>query len=126
MNRAILNELQRQRCYPSITMLINTTPGTPLTPSEVDGAMRLACHADDRLDGDVSDILRRDLIFRLTDMIREQAGQPSTHALALFLSPDHAATVRLGCAIDERVTIGDTFTTRDLVADQHIAAILRY
>ena len=125
MNRVILNELQRQRCYPSITLLINTTPGAPLTPSELNNATQLVCHTDDRLDGDVSETLRHKLIAGLTDMINEQAGQPSTHALALFISPDYTATVRLGRAIDERVTIDDTFTTRDLVADLNRTALYR-
>ncbi len=125
MNRATLNELQRQRCYPSITMLINTTPGSALTPSELDTAVRLTCQADDRLDGDISDTLRHNLITRLTDLTTEQAGQPSTRALALFVSPDHTAAVRLGRAIDERVTIDDTFTTRDLVADLNRTALYR-
>jgi len=125
MNRATLNELHRQRCYPSITMLINTTPGSPLTPGEFDTATQLVCHADDRLDGDVSDNLRSSLIIRLTDLITEQAGQRSTHALALFVSPEYTAAVRLGRAIDERVTIDDTFTTRDLVADLNRTALYR-
>ncbi len=125
MNRATLNELQRQRCYPSITLLLNTTPGTTLTPTEVDTATRLTCHTDGRLDGDISDTLRHTLITRLTNLITEHAGQPSTHALALFISPEHTAAVRLGRTIDERVTIDDTFTTRDLVADLNRTALYR-
>ena len=125
MNRALLNDLQRQRCYPSISVLLNTTPGAVLGATELDTATRLACHADNRLDGDISDTLRHTLIARLTTLIDEQAGQPSTHALALFVSPDHAAAVRLGRAIDERVTIDDTFTTRDLVADLNRTALYR-
>ena len=125
MNRATLDELLRLRCYPSITMLINTTPGTPLTASELDTATRLVCHADDRLDGDISDTLRHHLITRLTDLIAQHAGERSTQALAVFVSPDHTAVVRLGRSIDERVTIDDTFTTRDLVADLNRTALYR-
>ena len=125
MNRATLNELQRQRCYPSITVLLNTTPGSVLTPSELDTATRLVCQADDRLDGDISDTLRHHLIGRLNSLIDEQAGQTSTRALALFASPDHSATVRLGRPVTERATIDDTFTTRDLVADLNRTALYR-
>jgi len=125
MNRATLTELQRQRCYPSITMLVNTTPGNPLSASEVDTATRLASQADDRLDGDVSDTLRHTLITRLTGLITEHAGQASTQALALFVSLEHSAAVRLGRTVDERVTIDDTFTTRDLVADLNRTALYR-
>ena len=125
MNRATLAELQRQRCYPSITILVNTTPGSPLTTSELDTATRLLSHTDDRLEGDISDTLRHALLTRIGDLVGEHAGQPSTHALALFVSPDHSAAVRLGRRIEERVTIDDTFTTRDLVADLNRTALYR-
>ncbi len=125
MNRATLNELQRQRCYPSITLLLNTTPGSTLTASEIDTVHRLIAHTDDRLDGDVSDTLRHDLIGRLKSLLNQQAGQPSTRALAMFISPDHSAAVRLGRPVTERVTIDDTFTTRDLVADLNRTAVYR-
>ena len=125
MNRATLNELQRQRCYPSITLLLNTTLGTALTPSELDTTTRLVCQADDRLDGDISDTLRHHLIARLNALLEEQAGQPATRALAVFVSPDYSAAVRLGRPIADRVTIDDTFTTRDLVADLNRTALYR-
>ena len=117
MNKALLTELQHQRGYPSITVLINTTPGTALTPDEVDTAFRFACEADTRLEGDVSDRLRSELISRLADLITDQTNQRSTRALALCVSPDYTAAVRLGRTLDQRVIIDDTFATRDLVAD---------
>jgi hypothetical protein len=125
MNRATVNELQRQRCYPSITLLLNTTPGSALTPSELDAVSRLICQVDDRLEGDVSDTLRQHLIGRLHRLIEEQAGQPGTRALAVFASPDHSAAVRLEHHVTERATIDDTFTTRDLVADLNRTALYR-
>ncbi len=125
MNRATLNELQRQRSYPSITVLVNTTPGATLSPSETDAAIRLACHADTRLDGDVSDPLRNTLITRLTDLIHEQTNERSAHALALCVSADYTAAVRLGRNVTERVIIDDTFATRDLVADLNRTALYR-
>jgi hypothetical protein len=125
MNRALLAELQGQRCYPSVTLLLNTTPGSPLTPAETDAAMRLIAQMDDRLEGDVSDALRRHLRERIVDLLHAESGQPASHALALFVSPDHTAAVRLGRAVDERVTIDDTFTTRDLVADLNRTALYR-
>lgn len=125
MNRATLNELQSQRCYPSITVLFNTTLGSTLTPNELDTATRLICQADDRLDGDISDTLRHHLINRLKTLIDEQVHQTSTRALGLFVSPDYTATVRLGRPVTERATIDDTFTTRDLVADLNRTALYR-
>lgn len=125
MNRAMLNELQRQRCYPSITVLLNTTPGGSLAPLDLDTLMRLSAIVDTRLEGDVSDALRRDLLARLAGIITEQAGERCTQALALFISPEHTAAVRLGRTVVERVIIDDTFATRDLVADLNRTALYR-
>jgi hypothetical protein len=97
MNRATLAEVQRLRCYPSITLLMNTTPGVPLTPSERGTAQGLLQRLDDGLEVDVSDALRLSLTTRLANLVDE-----------------HAA---------ERVTVDDTFTTRDLVADLNRTAL---
>ena len=125
MNKALLSELQHQHGYPSITVLINTTPGAALTPNDVDTAFRFACEADTRLDGDISDRLRTALISRLADLITDQTNQPSTRALALCVSPDYTAAVRLGRTVDQRLIIDDTFATRDLVADLNRTAHYR-
>jgi len=125
MNKALLTELQRQRSYPSITVLMNTTPGTALAPHEADTAFRFACEADTRLEGDVSDRLRTALISRLADLITDQTNQRSTRALALCVSPEYTAAVRLGRAVEQRLIIDDTFATRDLVADLNRTAHYR-
>ncbi len=125
MNKALLTELQQQRGYPSITVLINTTPGSVLIPNDVDTAFRFACEADNRLDGDVSDRLRTALISRLADLITGQTNQPSARALALCVSPEYTAAVRLGRTVDQRLIIDDTFATRDLVADLNRTAQYR-
>lgn len=125
MNRALLDELQRRRAYPSVTVLLNTTAATPLTAAEFDVAARLIAQVDERLTGDVGDDVRAEMLARLEALLGEQAALPSSHALALFVSPDYQAAVRLGRAIEERVTIDDTFTTRDLVADLNRTALYR-
>ncbi|HYN33046.1 MAG TPA: hypothetical protein VES40_10520, partial [Ilumatobacteraceae bacterium] len=85
MNRATLVEVQRLRCYPSITLLLNTTPGARLTPAERDTARVLMQQVDDRLEGDVSDALRLSLTNRLAALVDEQAAERSAHAVALFV-----------------------------------------
>lgn len=123
MNSATLAEVQRLRCYPSITLLLNTTPGAPFTPAERNTAQFLMQQVDDRLEGDVSDALRRSLTTRLVALVDEQAAQRSTQAVAMFVSPEYTAAVRLGSTLDERVTVDDTFTTRDLIVDLNRTAL---
>ncbi len=125
MNRALLAELQRQQAYPSITVLINTTPGVSPSESEIDTARRLADHADKRLVDDVPDEDRTSVIAALHALIADQSGEVSGKALALCVSPGYAAAVRLGREVQERVVIDDTFATRDLVADANRTALFR-
>ena len=126
MNRATLVDLQDRHAYPSITLLLNTTPGVPLSASERDAAAGLVRSAEQRLRTDhVDDDLRDRLVARLTALVDEHASAPATRALAVFMSPEHDAVVRLGRHVDERLTIDDTFATRDLVADLNRTALYR-
>lgn len=125
MNRALLADLQGRRAYPSITLLLNTTPGSRLQPEEIATASRLVEHAARRLDGDAPSDLRTALVERLLQLIDEAREEPSARALALCVSPDHAAAVRLGQPVEERVVIDETFATRDLVADLNRTARYR-
>jgi Bacterial archaeo-eukaryotic release factor family 3 len=125
VNRALLAELQRQQAYPSITVLINTTPGAALSASEIDTARRLADHADKRLTDDVPDEVRAAVIGSLHSLIAEQSGEVNGKAMALCVSPNYTAAVRLGREVQERVVVDDTFATRDLVADANRTAMFR-
>ncbi len=125
MNRFLLAQLQGPTVYPSITVLMNTTPGTVLSPTELATALRLVKHADDRLTGDVPDELRGALISTITRLVDDQTTERSARALAVCVSPDYSAVVHLGRTVNERVVIDDTFATRDLVADLNRTACYR-
>jgi Bacterial archaeo-eukaryotic release factor family 3 len=125
MNRALLLELQGQRAYPSITLLMNTTPGYLFDASETASAKRLVEQADTRLKGDVDDATRTRLIETLLQLIDEQSTERSAMAVAFCVSANYAAAVHLGREVDERVVIDETFATRDLVADLNRTARYR-
>jgi hypothetical protein len=125
MNLAFLNELQKQRSYPSITLLFNTSPGAGLSSNETATALALMKDADRRLDGDVDDNTRKEMITALGLLLEEQTSQASGHAMALCVSPDFSAAVQLGKSVEERVIIDETFATRDLVADHNRTATYR-
>jgi hypothetical protein len=98
MNRALLAELQRLTAYPSVTLLLTTTPSDPM----------------------------RDVDVRQLDaMVVEATLQRSTRAVALCASPDHGAIVRLGREVRQRIVVDDTFATRDMVADLNRTAVFR-
>ncbi len=125
MNRALLADLQQRRCYPSVTILLNTTPAPAMAADDRLTALRLVEKADRRLADDVDGAIRTALVLKLTELVAEQASRRTTIALAVCVSPEHSAVVPLGRPVDARVVIDDTFATRDLVADLNRTALYR-
>ena len=116
MNRALLQQLQQMRSYPSITVLFNTQPGSTFGTDEATRARHLAAKARERLDT----LLDHDLAPLLDEidvLVEQRVGSRTARAVAICVSPDHQSTVLLGGSVEERVVIDDTFATRDLVAD---------
>lgn len=124
MNRALLDQLQQMRSFPSITVLMNTKPGSTFGDSDQSRAERLVETASQRLDELIDDD-PTPLLDKLRELINDRTEHRSTHALAICVSPDHDATVLLGVSVDERVVIDETFATRDLVADLNRTAAYR-
>ena len=69
MNRALLAELQGQRCYPSVTVLINTTPGRAISGAEAARARELIDQAGTRMDGTTDDAIRKPLLEKLERLL---------------------------------------------------------
>jgi hypothetical protein len=125
MNHLLLDELQRQRCYPSITVLVNTTPSATLAPDEEVTVRRFLVDAKRRLTGDVDEVTRDQLLEALEGLVVERRRERSGLGLALCASPEYTAAIPLGKRVEERLVIDDTFATRDLVADLHRTARYR-
>jgi hypothetical protein len=125
MNHALLTQLQRLRSYPSVTVLVNTTPRQPLNETERKTLETFVSATNRRLEGDVPLFVRRRVVERLEELVTEIVHDPASHALALCVSPDYSGVVRLGRAVEERVIVDDTFATRDLVADLNRTAHYR-
>ena len=117
MNRALLNELQRQFSYPSVTLLCNTRVGTLGSPDDLRNLEQLVQDTDRRLSGDVTDAIRHATIAKLRDLVNSCVAGVGTHAVAIFASPEQAAFVRLMDPVRDRVVVDNTFATRDLVVD---------
>jgi Bacterial archaeo-eukaryotic release factor family 3 len=125
MNRALLAELQRQLAYPSITILQPTRPGATMHPDDVAMLIHHADLADRRLEGDVTDLERRELVTMITNQIDAARHERATRAIAICVSPAYQCIVRLGREVRPRVIIDDTFATRDMVADVNRTATFR-
>jgi len=125
MNRLLLDELQSMRCYPSVTLLLNTAPSRTMSTDELATVRRLVAAADERLSADDDDQRRTELIGHLEALVEDRSSKPVGHALAFCVSPEHQAVVVLGTKVDERVVVDETFATRDLVADLNRTAEYR-
>lgn len=125
MNRALLAELQRLTAYPSVTLLLDTSPADPMRDTDVRRLEAMVAEADRRLMGDVPDDARVAVVERLRALVLEAAIHPATRGVALCASPSYGAVVRLGREVRPRVVVDDTFATRDMVADLNRTAVFR-
>lgn len=125
MNRTLLQDLQHRTAYPSVTLILTTKPGSSMHPDDLTALLHLADLADRRLDGDVADEIRHDVMKELLERVRESAAERATKGVAVCVSPQYSATVRLGSEARSRCVIDDTFATRDMVADANRTAVYR-
>jgi Bacterial archaeo-eukaryotic release factor family 3 len=125
VNHALLQQLQGLRAYPSVTILANSTPKSVLNDAERKTLEAFISATTRRLMGDVPLFVRRNVIERLEQLLEDCSADPCGHAIALCVSPEFSAVIRLGRVVEERVIIDDTFATRDLVADLNRTAQFR-
>jgi hypothetical protein len=124
VNRSLLDQLQQMRSFPSITIVMNTTPRSTLSNDEQDAARRLRDVARQRL-LDLDGVDPTPFIERLDELIDARTLERSGHAIAMCVSSDYSVAITLGGTVDERVVIDETFATRDLVADLNRTAEYR-
>ena len=125
MNQALLTELQGLNAYPSVTILLTTTPGAAIGPADAAQLDDLVEQADRRLTADVDLAVRVPIVETLRRLAASAATGRATRAVALCASPDHEAIVRLGRDVETRVVVDHTFATRDMVADANRTATFR-
>jgi Bacterial archaeo-eukaryotic release factor family 3 len=116
LDRDLLGRLQRARAYPSVSMLLTTTPAAAMTRRDLLGLDRLVRVALRRIAAEPAD----DATARITDRLRRLVGvvrhAATSNGLALFVSDAEAHVVRLPVPVRDRVVVDPTFATRDLAA----------
>lgn len=117
MNRLLLDDLQRRRCTPSITLLVNTRPGPRISAEDAARIDQFLAEAAARVGAEVDSTAGWEVMAGLRRLVREHLETPTPTAYAFCASPEVVVAVRLGREVRERVVIDDTFATRDLVAD---------
>lgn len=121
--------LQAVRGYPSVSLLMNTTPGPALTGADAVRLDQLLAHATRRVRAE-SPAERTGAVLRaLERLVDEAASGPTSAALAVYAGTHMALTLRLPVTVRERVVVDPTFATRDLVralhrTPQHLVLVL--
>ena len=110
--------LQSMQAYPSVSILVNTTPG----PRPDAGTTQRLRHLRDS----VAARLQREnlfstssLIAKIDDLIEQASIVPCDQALALYANETHEQLVVLSVDVTERAVVDPTFATRDLVRALH-------
>ncbi len=117
ISRQELRVVQSIRGNPAVSLLVPTHrhgPGNQQDPIRVRNGLK---RVQERLEAEASLSKRevRALLARFDALVEEIPWQHTLDGLALFVSEDHASAHLLPYPIEERVILGDTFATRDLV-----------
>lgn len=111
--------LQSVRCYPAVSLLMNTTPAPALTGADAVRLTQLLAQAVRRVHAEGPDEDAAAAMANLEQLVDDAVGGPTGTALALYAGPHTALTLRLPVEVRERVVVDPTFATRDLVRSLH-------
>lgn len=119
LDLGLLTGLQRCRAYPSVSVLLTTTPGAVLASGDVVRLHQLVERAQRRLSSEPAGDRVDTVVARLRALAVAVRRSPTDRGLALFASESRAEAVHLGVMVDDRVVVDPTFATRDLVRAVH-------
>ncbi|MGF1661459.1 MAG: hypothetical protein ACFCVG_03140 [Kineosporiaceae bacterium] len=111
-------ELQTHRGYPSVSVLLTTTPAPRMTARDRTTLDALVAQAVARLATEPQPVAP-EVAAALHDMATAAAGDATTHGLALYASEHRSDRVPLPVGVRDRVVVDPTFATRDLVRALH-------
>lgn len=115
MNRHEIHLLQQISGYPAVTITLPTHRTSPENRQDPIRLKNLVDQATDRLLEEFSKREIAPLLDRLEKLVAEIDFRYTLDGLALFVNRDFARAVQLPFSIRERINIGETFLTRDLV-----------
>lgn len=110
--------LQSMQAYPSVSILVNTTPGSRPDAEAIKRLRRLRASVAGRLQREEF-FSTTSLMTKIDDLIEQASVVPCDQALALYASETHEQLVVLSVEVAERDVVDGTFATRDLVRALH-------
>lgn len=112
-----VTRLVQARAWPSVTLLLDTTPGDTMSAADTRRLTALVRDAEQQL-------ARRQagsviLVDRLRTLAADASHGPTGHALVLLVSQAVQRSYRLPSPVQARAVVERTFATRDLVHTLH-------
>lgn len=112
--------LQKERHNPSVSLLLNTDPGTRMSGRDRVRLRAQYKEAVRRLVAEpVSQPVAASILQRLDRQVERVSSAPMKQALAVYAGPTMAMSLSLGVSVEERVVVDPSFATRDLVRSLH-------
>jgi len=111
-------ELVRAAAWPSVTVLLDTTPAQRMTTADAARLQELVAEAERQL-GARGAIGAGSIIAELKVLADSAATSPTGRAVALFAGRAVQRGYRLPEPVDAAVVVEDTFRTRDLLRTLH-------
>lgn len=115
MNRHEIHLLQQISGYPALTITLPTSRTFPENRQDRIRVRNLANQAAGRLLGEFARREIEPLLDRLEQLVDSIEYRHTLDGLALFVNRDFARAFKLPFTLTERVIVGETFFTRDLV-----------
>ncbi len=104
--------------YPSVSVLLPTTPGARMSAGDVDRLEELAREVQRQLQ-ELGVPSPHRVMARLAEQVAKVAGQPTDRGLAIYVNLAVARTFHLPVSVHARAVVEQTFATRDLVHVLH-------
>jgi hypothetical protein len=115
MNRQDVEQLQQMSGYPALTITLPTHRTAPDNQQDPIRLRNLVAQATERLLGEFSKREVAPLLDRLHALAEGVNYRHTLDGMVLFASQDFGARYELPFTLPERVVVGETFLTRDLV-----------
>ncbi|MBR9977063.1 MAG: hypothetical protein KFH87_03160 [Bacteroidetes bacterium] len=115
MNRHDVQLLQQIKGYPAVTITLPTHSTAPENRQDPIRLGNLVKEATERLRREFGKRDITSLLTGLDQLVQSIDFRHSSNGLALFINPDFARAFSLPFTLNERVVVGETFYTRDLV-----------
>lgn len=116
---ALVTMLQAVQGYPTVSLLLTTTPARQMLPEDAARLRGLLRDAEHRLGQESLPGVNGTVLDPLAELVEQAVRGPASAAIALYSAAAVQQVVHLPLPVEDRVVVDPTFATRDLVRALH-------